>query len=241
MAGVIFDFAGSYYVQMDDMAFGLPARYWRLDPAKARRVVDPEHPESVRHRDEPWDTALQVRSLPIPAAALFHPPPPLPTPPRTTTPMPTTTTTGRHQQQHNHHHPHSGLGLGLTPAFRLALSWPSLPPPSSSHFSKYLSAHARESVKGACGMSTHAGACVYVCACARARACLAVPFCLCAQPPAVAVIWVRGSPSGFERLPAKCSAKRIWDGRGCRHLPTYTRPSSTTSSEKTAMHTWLTF
>eukprot|EP00884_Botryococcus_braunii_P016461 jgi/Botrbrau1/3499/Bobra.341_2s0029.1 len=58
--GVIFDFAGSYYVQMDDMAFGLPTRYWRLDPAKARRVLDPEHPESVRNRDEPWDSALQT-------------------------------------------------------------------------------------------------------------------------------------------------------------------------------------
>ncbi len=34
--GVIRDFAGPYYVSEDDMAFGWPTRYWRLEPAKAR-------------------------------------------------------------------------------------------------------------------------------------------------------------------------------------------------------------
>ncbi|XP_055334977.1 transmembrane protein 222-like [Paramacrobiotus metropolitanus] len=33
--GVIRDFAGPYFVSEDDMAFGRPTRYWRLDPFKA--------------------------------------------------------------------------------------------------------------------------------------------------------------------------------------------------------------
>jgi hypothetical protein len=32
--GVIRDFAGSYYVSEDDMAFGLPTMYWQLSPDK---------------------------------------------------------------------------------------------------------------------------------------------------------------------------------------------------------------
>ncbi|KAK9501437.1 hypothetical protein O3M35_012158 [Rhynocoris fuscipes] len=33
--GVIRDFAGSYYVSEDDMAFGRPTKVWQLDPNKA--------------------------------------------------------------------------------------------------------------------------------------------------------------------------------------------------------------
>ena len=34
-SGVIRDFAGPYFVGEDDMAFGKPTRYWRLDPQRA--------------------------------------------------------------------------------------------------------------------------------------------------------------------------------------------------------------
>eukprot|EP00043_Microstomoeca_roanoka_P006040 m.59649 g.59649 ORF g.59649 m.59649 type:complete len:185 (-) comp13240_c0_seq1:1718-2272(-) len=33
-AGVIHDFAGPYYVSVDNMAFGKPTKYWQLDPTK---------------------------------------------------------------------------------------------------------------------------------------------------------------------------------------------------------------
>ncbi|GAU97956.1 hypothetical protein RvY_09171 [Ramazzottius varieornatus] len=38
--GVIRDFAGPYYVSEDNMAFGAPTRYWKLDPAKALSGAD---------------------------------------------------------------------------------------------------------------------------------------------------------------------------------------------------------
>lgn len=34
-SGVVRDFAGPYYVSEDNMAFGSPAKYWQLDPARA--------------------------------------------------------------------------------------------------------------------------------------------------------------------------------------------------------------
>ncbi|KAL1137734.1 hypothetical protein AAG570_009430 [Ranatra chinensis] len=34
-SGVIRDFAGSYYVSEDNMAFGKPTKYWKLDPSKS--------------------------------------------------------------------------------------------------------------------------------------------------------------------------------------------------------------
>ena len=33
-AGVVRDFAGPYFVSEDNMAFGKPAKYWKLDPAR---------------------------------------------------------------------------------------------------------------------------------------------------------------------------------------------------------------
>ena len=33
-SGIIRDFAGPYYVSEDNMAFGNPTRYWKLDPAR---------------------------------------------------------------------------------------------------------------------------------------------------------------------------------------------------------------
>ena len=33
-SGVVRDFAGPYFVSEDNMAFGKPAKYWRLDPAR---------------------------------------------------------------------------------------------------------------------------------------------------------------------------------------------------------------
>lgn len=49
--GVIRDFAGSYYVSEDDMAFGSPTKYWQLDPKKA-------HPPGAAA----WDTAIMEAS-----------------------------------------------------------------------------------------------------------------------------------------------------------------------------------
>ena len=33
-SGVVRDFAGPYFVSEDNMAFGKPAKYWKLDPAR---------------------------------------------------------------------------------------------------------------------------------------------------------------------------------------------------------------
>ncbi|EGD73827.1 transmembrane protein [Salpingoeca rosetta] len=33
--GVIYDFAGPYFVSVDNMAFGRPTKYWQLDPKRA--------------------------------------------------------------------------------------------------------------------------------------------------------------------------------------------------------------
>jgi hypothetical protein len=38
--GLIYDFAGPYYVSVDDFAFGRPTRYLQLDPSKARKPWD---------------------------------------------------------------------------------------------------------------------------------------------------------------------------------------------------------
>lgn len=35
-SGVIRDFAGPYFVSEDNMAFGRPTKYWKLDPNVAR-------------------------------------------------------------------------------------------------------------------------------------------------------------------------------------------------------------
>ena len=48
--GVIKDFAGSYYVGSDNMAFGKPTKYWQLDPFKALGGV------------EGWDKAINEAS-----------------------------------------------------------------------------------------------------------------------------------------------------------------------------------
>lgn len=40
--GVIRDFAGPYFVSEDNMAFGRPTKYWRLDPNFARNGVQSE-------------------------------------------------------------------------------------------------------------------------------------------------------------------------------------------------------
>lgn len=49
-SGVIRDFAGPYYVSEDDMAFGKPARFWRLNPSKAASLQNS------------WDVAISVAS-----------------------------------------------------------------------------------------------------------------------------------------------------------------------------------
>ncbi|XP_078538738.1 transmembrane protein 222 [Lissotriton helveticus] len=50
-AGVIRDFAGPYYVSEDNMAFGRPVKYWKLDPNK----VYASGPNA-------WDTAVNEAS-----------------------------------------------------------------------------------------------------------------------------------------------------------------------------------
>uniref|UniRef100_K7F7F7 Transmembrane protein 222 n=1 Tax=Pelodiscus sinensis TaxID=13735 RepID=K7F7F7_PELSI len=50
-AGVIRDFAGPYYVSEDNMAFGKPVKYWKLDPNK----VYSSGPSA-------WDTAVHDAS-----------------------------------------------------------------------------------------------------------------------------------------------------------------------------------
>ncbi|XP_058947407.2 transmembrane protein 222 [Pocillopora verrucosa] len=49
-SGVIRDFAGPYYVSEDDMAFGRPTKYLRLNPAKASSVQNS------------WDVAISSAS-----------------------------------------------------------------------------------------------------------------------------------------------------------------------------------
>lgn len=49
-AGIIRDFAGPYYVSEDDMAFGRPAKYWRLSPYK------------VSSGETGWDSAVAEAS-----------------------------------------------------------------------------------------------------------------------------------------------------------------------------------
>ncbi|XP_065277646.1 transmembrane protein 222 isoform X1 [Emys orbicularis] len=49
--GVIRDFAGPYYVSEDNMAFGKPVKYWKLDPTK----VYSSSPNA-------WDTAVHDAS-----------------------------------------------------------------------------------------------------------------------------------------------------------------------------------
>ncbi|XP_019403512.1 PREDICTED: transmembrane protein 222 isoform X4 [Crocodylus porosus] len=50
-AGIIRDFAGPYYVSEDNMAFGRPVKYWKLDPNK----VYSTSPNA-------WDTAVHDAS-----------------------------------------------------------------------------------------------------------------------------------------------------------------------------------
>jgi hypothetical protein len=38
--GVIYDFAGPYFVSIDDFSFGRPTRYIQLDPSKTRKDWD---------------------------------------------------------------------------------------------------------------------------------------------------------------------------------------------------------
>lgn len=59
-SGIILDFAGPYYVAMDTMSFGNPAKYWMLDPDLANF---PENESSMSGGATPsadWDKALQA-------------------------------------------------------------------------------------------------------------------------------------------------------------------------------------
>lgn len=49
-SGVIRDFAGPFYVSEDDMAFGKPTKFWRLNPAKASSLQNS------------WDVAISSAS-----------------------------------------------------------------------------------------------------------------------------------------------------------------------------------
>jgi transmembrane protein 222 len=51
--GVIYDFAGPYYIGIDNLAFSRPIRYLQLDPSKARlrEGVSPQ---------KAWDAAVDT-------------------------------------------------------------------------------------------------------------------------------------------------------------------------------------
>ncbi|KAK9803202.1 hypothetical protein WJX73_002787 [Symbiochloris irregularis] len=57
--GKILDFAASFYVSADAMAFGNPTRYWQLDPARASALVNPNMPVDVHRPEQAWDDLLQ--------------------------------------------------------------------------------------------------------------------------------------------------------------------------------------
>lgn len=44
--GIIFDFAGPYFVSEDDFAFGKPLRYLKLDPERVRSVAGRDKAET---------------------------------------------------------------------------------------------------------------------------------------------------------------------------------------------------
>merc|ERR1712038_1525414 len=50
--GVIRDFAGPYHVSEDDMAFGKPTRYWRLDPNLIRAMDGTTWDKAVKQASE---------------------------------------------------------------------------------------------------------------------------------------------------------------------------------------------
>lgn len=49
--GIIRDFAAPYYVSQDDMAFGKPTKYWRLDPHLAAGL---EWDEAVKQASDEY-------------------------------------------------------------------------------------------------------------------------------------------------------------------------------------------
>lgn len=51
--GIIRDFAGPYYVSEDNMGFGRPTRYWRLDIDKV---------PFVHNKKETWDRSVKEAS-----------------------------------------------------------------------------------------------------------------------------------------------------------------------------------
>ena len=60
-SGIILDFAGSYYVAMDALAFGNPTKYCLLDPELPTFPQDePAAPTSTRSTSAHWDKALQA-------------------------------------------------------------------------------------------------------------------------------------------------------------------------------------
>ncbi|BDA41133.1 Transmembrane protein 222 [Coccomyxa sp. Obi] len=64
--GVTLDFAGPYFISVDNLAFGTPTRYVRLDPAKASASssapLDPRVQLALARsaQDGQWDAALQA-------------------------------------------------------------------------------------------------------------------------------------------------------------------------------------
>ncbi|EIE26314.1 DUF778-domain-containing protein [Coccomyxa subellipsoidea C-169] len=64
--GVILDFAGPYFISVDSLAFGNPARYVRLDPAKGSAAASApavsRPAPACAGEDIQWDTTLQAAS-----------------------------------------------------------------------------------------------------------------------------------------------------------------------------------
>lgn len=61
--GRVLDFAASFYVSADAMAFGNPTRYWQLDPARASALLDTTHPAEAHENWQAWDETLQAAVL----------------------------------------------------------------------------------------------------------------------------------------------------------------------------------
>lgn len=60
-SGIILDFAGPYYVAMDQLSFGNPTKYWVLDPELASFPEDSiGSSTSSRSTSADWDKALQA-------------------------------------------------------------------------------------------------------------------------------------------------------------------------------------
>jgi transmembrane protein 222 len=58
--GVIWDFAGPYTINRDDMAFGSPTRYLQLDPSQVKAALSGGSKGGNEETTQIWDNSVQV-------------------------------------------------------------------------------------------------------------------------------------------------------------------------------------